>query len=89
MLSLFPSSAYIAPWSRQKPIYLFDFETRKPYSVTMSNAAPHDGGPNPDNLKEKAKHPFGGAFREKLKETGEKLRDTKLYDLKVGLSHKK
>jgi phospholipase D1/2 len=47
----------------------------------MTAAGPSDGGANPDDLKDKAKHPFGGLR--------EKLRDTKLYDLKVGLIHKK
>ncbi len=47
----------------------------------MSSAAPNDGDSNPDNLKDKLKGPF--------KELREKFRDTKLYDLKVGLSHKK
>jgi phospholipase D1/2 len=47
----------------------------------MTTAGPSDGGSNSADLKEKAKHPFGGLR--------EKLRDTKLYDLKVGLIHKK
>lgn len=47
----------------------------------MSTAAPADGGSNPSSLKEKMKHPF-----ENMRE---KFRDTKLYDLKVGLIHKK
>ncbi len=47
----------------------------------MSTTAPADGGTNPSHLKEKMKHPFEGLR--------EKLRDTKLYDLKVGLIHKK
>lgn len=47
----------------------------------MSTAAPADGGSNPSKLKEKMKHPF-----ENMRE---KFRDTKLYDLKVGLIHKK
>ncbi len=47
----------------------------------MSTAAPTDGGSNSDKLKEKIKHPFLGLR--------EKFRDTKLYDLKVGIIHKK
>jgi phospholipase D1/2 len=47
----------------------------------MSTAAPTDGGPNPDNLKEKIKSPFLGLR--------DKFRDTKLYDLKVGIINKK
>jgi phospholipase D1/2 len=47
----------------------------------MSTAAPNDGGSNPEHLKDKLKHPFHGLR--------EKFRDTKLYDLKVGLIHKK
>jgi phospholipase D1/2 len=47
----------------------------------MSTAAPSDGGTNPEYLKEKLKHPFSGLRK--------KLRDTKLYDLKVGLINKK
>jgi phospholipase D1/2 len=47
----------------------------------MSTTAPSDGGSNPEHLKDKLKHPFSGLR--------EKLRDTKLYDLKVGLINKK
>ncbi|KAH6676249.1 hypothetical protein B0J14DRAFT_585147 [Halenospora varia] len=47
----------------------------------MTTAGPADGGSNPEGLKEKMKHPFGNLR--------EKLRDTKLYDLKVGLINKK
>ncbi|PMD36346.1 phospholipase D/nuclease [Hyaloscypha variabilis F] len=47
----------------------------------MSAAAPQDGGSNSEHLKDKLKHPFNNLR--------EKFRDTKLYDLKVGLSHKK
>jgi phospholipase D1/2 len=47
----------------------------------MSTAAPSDGGSNPEHLKDKLKHPFHNLR--------EKFRDTKLYDLKVGLIHKK
>ena len=48
---------------------------------TMTTAGPSDGGTNPEGLKEKIKHPFH--------ELREKFRDSKLYDLKAGLSHKK
>jgi hypothetical protein len=51
------------------------------YHVAMSAAAPSDGGTDPEHLKDKLKHPFHGLR--------EKFRDTKLYDLKVGLIHKK
>jgi phospholipase D1/2 len=47
----------------------------------MSTVAPTDGGSNPENLKEKLKHPF--------EHMREKFQDTKLYDVKVALSHKK
>ncbi|KAG9236350.1 hypothetical protein BJ875DRAFT_456734 [Amylocarpus encephaloides] len=47
----------------------------------MSAAAPADGGSNLEHLKDKVKHPFSGLR--------EKLRDTRLYDLKVGLIHKR
>ncbi|KAE9371059.1 phospholipase D/nuclease [Stipitochalara longipes BDJ] len=47
----------------------------------MSSAAPQDGGSNPEHLKDKIKHPFNNLR--------EKFRDTKLYDLKVGLINKK
>jgi phospholipase D1/2 len=47
----------------------------------MTSAGPKDGGSNPENLKEKLKNPFNNMR--------EKFRDTKLYDLKVGLIHKK
>ena len=47
----------------------------------MTTGAPADGGTKPDKLKEKVKHPFSGLR--------EKLRDTKLDDVKVSLSHKK
>jgi phospholipase D1/2 len=47
----------------------------------MSTTSPSDGGTNPDHLKDKLKHPFSGLR--------EKLRDTKLYDLKVGIINKK
>jgi len=48
----------------------------------MTSSAPEDGGPgNASKLKEKLKHPF-----ENMRE---KFRDSSLYDLKVGLIHKK
>jgi len=47
----------------------------------MTTGAPADGGSNPDKLKEKLKHPFSNMR--------EKFRDSSLYDLKVGLIHKK
>jgi phospholipase D1/2 len=47
----------------------------------MTTAGPSDGGSNPENLKEKIKHPFH--------ELREKFRDSKLYDLKVGIVNKK
>lgn len=47
----------------------------------MTTAGPSDGGSNPEGLKDKLKHPFD--------HMREKFRDTKLYDLKVGLIHKK
>lgn len=47
----------------------------------MSNVAPEDGGSNPANLKDKLKHPF--------EHMREKFQDSKLYDVKVSLSHKK
>lgn len=47
----------------------------------MSNVAPADGGSNSGSLKEKLKHPFT--------ELREKFRDSKLYDVKVGLINKK
>ena len=47
----------------------------------MTTAAPNDGGSNSEPLKDKLKHPFNNLR--------EKFRDTKLYDLKVGLIHKK
>jgi len=47
----------------------------------MTTGAPADGGTTTDKLKDKAKHPFSGLR--------EKLRDTKLNDVKVSLSHKK
>ncbi len=47
----------------------------------MSTAAPTDEGSDGENLKDKLKGPF--------KDLREKFRDTKLYDLKVGLIHKK
>lgn len=51
----------------------------------MTTAGPADGGSNPNSFKEKMKakmeHPFN--------DLREKFRDTKLYDLKVGLIHKK
>ncbi|TVY16616.1 Phospholipase D1 [Lachnellula arida] len=47
----------------------------------MTAAGPADGGSNPEHLKDKLKHPFSG-LREKLK-------DTKLHDIKVSISHKK
>jgi phospholipase D1/2 len=56
----------------------------------MSTTAPQDGATNPEHLKDKLnpehlmdklKHPFPGLR--------EKLRDTKLYDLKVALINKK
>ncbi|PQE20564.1 phospholipase D p1 protein [Rutstroemia sp. NJR-2017a BBW] len=47
----------------------------------MSTSAPADGGSNPESFKEKMKNPIS-ALRNKLK-------DTKLHDVKVGLIHKK
>jgi phospholipase D1/2 len=47
----------------------------------MTTTGPEDGGSNPEHLKDKLKHPFHNMR--------EKFRDTKLYDLKVGLIHKK
>jgi hypothetical protein len=47
----------------------------------MSTVAPQDGGSNPAKLKDKLKHP--------LEHMREKFQDTKLYDVKVALSHKK
>jgi phospholipase D1/2 len=47
----------------------------------MSTSAPADGGSNPESLKEKMKNPIS-ALRNKLK-------DTKLHDVKVSLIHKK
>jgi phospholipase D1/2 len=51
----------------------------------MSTAAPPDSGSNPehskDKIEEKIKHPFS--------DLREKFRDSKLYDLKVGLINKK
>ena len=47
----------------------------------MTTAGPSDGGSNPEHLKDKLKSPFSGMR--------EKFRDTKLYDLKVGLINKK
>ncbi|CCD45280.1 hypothetical protein BofuT4_P119860.1 [Botrytis cinerea T4] len=47
----------------------------------MSAAAPADGGSNPSSLKEKMKNPFASLR--------EKLHDTKLHDVKVGLIQKK
>jgi phospholipase D1/2 len=47
----------------------------------MTTGAPSDGGSNPEHLKDKLKHPF--------QELREKIRDTKLYDVKVALVNKK
>ncbi|TGO63102.1 hypothetical protein BCON_0015g00310 [Botryotinia convoluta] len=47
----------------------------------MSTASPADGGSNPSKLKEKVKNPFASLR--------EKLHDTKLHDVKVGLIQKK
>jgi len=47
----------------------------------MTSAAPQDGGSNLEHLKDKLKNPFH--------EMREKFRDSKLYDLKVGLINKK
>jgi phospholipase D1/2 len=47
----------------------------------MSNVAPADGSPNSHSLKERLKHPFS--------DLREKFRDSKLYDMKVGLINKK
>lgn len=50
----------------------------------MTTAGPQDGGPggaSKHSLKEKLKHPF--------EDLREKFRDSSLYDLKVGLIHKK
>lgn len=52
-----------------------------PSIATMTAAGPADGGSNPEHLKDKLKHPFSG-LREKLK-------DTKLHDIKVSIVHKK
>jgi phospholipase D1/2 len=53
----------------------------KPRITNMTSAAPQDGGSNLEHLKDKLKNPFN--------EMREKFRDSKLYDLKVGLIHKK
>jgi phospholipase D1/2 len=47
----------------------------------MTTAGPQDGGSNTSKLKDKLKHPFEGMR--------EKFRDSSLYDVKVGLIHKK
>jgi hypothetical protein len=47
----------------------------------MATPGPSEGSSNTENLKDLIKNPFSG-----LKE---KFRDTKLYDIKVGLIHKK
>jgi phospholipase D1/2 len=47
----------------------------------MSTVAPADGGSNSESLKEKLKQPFSNLR--------EKFRDSKLYDVKVGIIHKK
>jgi hypothetical protein len=47
----------------------------------MSTSAPHDGGSNPSNLKDKLKHP--------IENVRHKLHETKLHDLKVRLIQKK
>jgi phospholipase D1/2 len=47
----------------------------------MASEGRGDGGSNDKNLKDQLKAPF--------KEMREKFRDSKLYDLKVGLDHKK
>jgi phospholipase D1/2 len=47
----------------------------------MTTSASSDGGSNPEQLKDKLKHPF--------EHMREKFQDSKLYDVKVALSHKK
>ena len=50
----------------------------------MTSAAPSDSGPGGESkqsLKDKLKNPFN--------DLREKFRDSSLYDLKVGLIHKK
>jgi phospholipase D1/2 len=47
----------------------------------MSTNAPADGGSKPEHLRDRIKHD--------LEHMREKFQDTKLYDLKVALSHKK
>jgi len=47
----------------------------------MNDAAPSDGGSHSESLKDKLKSPFNNLR--------EKFRDSKLYDLKVGIIHKK
>ncbi|KAH8596160.1 hypothetical protein B0O99DRAFT_510702 [Bisporella sp. PMI_857] len=51
----------------------------------MTTAGPSDGGSNPKGLKEKLKNPFSKGFNDMR----EKFRDSSLYDVKVGLIHKK
>lgn len=51
----------------------------------MTTAGPSDGGSNTKGLKAKLKNPFGSAFDDMR----EKFRDSSLYDVKVGLIHKK
>jgi hypothetical protein len=53
---------------------------KHPFSRSGSSTAP-EGEDDHEHLKDKIKHPFSGLR--------EKLRDTKIYDLKAGLSHKK
>jgi len=47
----------------------------------MTTAGPADGGSNTKSLKDKLKNPFNSMR--------EKFRDSSLYDVKVGLIHKK
>ncbi|RDW69315.1 hypothetical protein BP6252_08335 [Coleophoma cylindrospora] len=51
----------------------------------MTTAGPSDGGSNPQSFKDKMK----AKIEHPLNDLREKLRDTKLYDLKVGLINKK
>lgn len=62
------------------PEHLKD-KLKHPFSGSKSSDAPEDGDSNHEHPKDKLKHPFSGLR--------EKLRDTKLYDLKVGLINKK
>ena len=61
--------------------YIHTHITHQRPSINMSAAAPADGGSNPSSLKEKMKNPFASLR--------EKLHDTKLHDVKVGLIQKK